>query len=278
MQMPPGSAMPSSRAATLTPSPRMSSPSIRMSPRLIPILKQHTPVLRDTFVPLGHHRLHSHRALDRIDHRGKLKQHAVPRGLHEATAVLRHEGIGNLAVFAEGAGGADLVEAHEPRVARHVSRDYRRQPASDPSWLLLLHGQAAPAAPSCPDAACRQSGLREVRRQQMEPLAPGEVHLWPCCCPEAHWHRLCSTPECAASASQNRPAQRLPMANSYLLETLRGTAAVNRLQIATLIGSLSRSVELLTVDIEHEENTGGSSRLVGPNVSGVGAEPEGAKG
>jgi hypothetical protein len=30
--------------------------------------KQHTPVLRDTFVPLGHHRLHSDRALDRIDH------------------------------------------------------------------------------------------------------------------------------------------------------------------------------------------------------------------
>jgi len=35
------------------------------------------------------------------------------------------------------------------------------------------------------------------------------------------------------------------MANSYLLETLRGTAAANRLQIATLIESLLRSVELL---------------------------------
>jgi len=44
------------------------------------------------------------------------------------------------------------------------------------------------------------------------------------------------------------------MANSYLLETLRGTAAINGLQIATLIGSLSRSLELLTVDIEHEES------------------------
>jgi hypothetical protein len=43
------------------------------------------------------------------------------------------------------------------------------------------------------------------------------------------------------------------MANSYLPETLRGTAAVSGLKIATLIGSLSRSVELLTVDIEHEE-------------------------
>ena len=43
------------------------------------------------------------------------------------------------------------------------------------------------------------------------------------------------------------------MANSYLLETLRGTVATNRLQIATLIESLLRSVKLLTVDIEHEE-------------------------
>ena len=43
------------------------------------------------------------------------------------------------------------------------------------------------------------------------------------------------------------------MANSYLLETPRRTAAINGLQIATLIGSLSRSVALLTVDIEHEE-------------------------
>ena len=47
------------------------------------------------------------------------------------------------------------------------------------------------------------------------------------------------------------------MANSYLLETLRETAATNRLQIATLIGTLSRSVELLTVDIEHEEARAG---------------------
>jgi hypothetical protein len=35
--MPPGSAIPSIRAATLTPSPRMSSPSMMISPTLIPI-------------------------------------------------------------------------------------------------------------------------------------------------------------------------------------------------------------------------------------------------
>ena len=54
------------------------------------------------------------------------------------------------------------------------------------------------------------------------------------------------------------------MANSFLIETLRGTAAVNGLQIATLIGNLSRLVELLTVDIEHEETQAGARDLSDP--------------
>ena len=106
--------------------------------------KQHTLVLWDTLVPLGHHRLHRHSAFNRIDDRGKLEQHAVPPGLHEATPVFRHEGVGNLAVFAECAGGADLIEAHKPRVTSHVSGDYGRQSASDPTWLLLFHTNHAP--------------------------------------------------------------------------------------------------------------------------------------
>jgi hypothetical protein len=93
------------------------------------------------FVSLGHHRLHGDRALDRIDHRGKLKQHAVPCGLHKATAVLRHESIGDRAVLAECAGGADLIEAHEPRVTCDVSCNYSSEPASDPNLLLVLHGK-----------------------------------------------------------------------------------------------------------------------------------------
>jgi len=47
------------------------------------------------------------------------------------------------------------------------------------------------------------------------------------------------------------------MANSYLLETPRRTAATNKLQIATLIGDLSRSVDILSADIEHEEARAG---------------------
>jgi len=37
--------------------------------------------------------------------------------------MLLHECIGDLAVFAERSGRADLVEAHEPRVARDIGRD-----------------------------------------------------------------------------------------------------------------------------------------------------------
>jgi hypothetical protein len=55
------------------------------------------------------------------------------------------------------------------------------------------------------------------------------------------------------------------MANLYRLETLRETAAVNGQKIATLIGNLSRSVEMLTIDIEHEETQTGVRDLSDPD-------------
>ena len=55
------------------------------------------------------------------------------------------------------------------------------------------------------------------------------------------------------------------MANSYLPETRRRTAATNRVQIATLIGDLWRSVEVLTADIEHEEMCSGVRNFADPN-------------
>ena len=54
------------------------------------------------------------------------------------------------------------------------------------------------------------------------------------------------------------------MSNMYRLETPPRTAAIDRLRIATLMGSLSRSVELLTVDIEHEETRAGVRNLSNP--------------
>src|SRR5258706_702275 len=76
--------------------------------------EQHSAINGHPFVPLVHHRLHGYCAFDRVNDRGKLKPNAVTCGLHKSTPVLRHERIGNRAVFTECAGGADLVEAHEP--------------------------------------------------------------------------------------------------------------------------------------------------------------------
>ena len=55
------------------------------------------------------------------------------------------------------------------------------------------------------------------------------------------------------------------MANSYPIETLRDALAINRLRIATLIRDLSRLVEILTADIEHEERRSGVRDLADRN-------------
>jgi hypothetical protein len=54
------------------------------------------------------------------------------------------------------------------------------------------------------------------------------------------------------------------MANPYRAETLQGMAATNKLQFATLIGDLWRSVEVLTADIEHEEMRSGVRSVADP--------------
>jgi hypothetical protein len=54
------------------------------------------------------------------------------------------------------------------------------------------------------------------------------------------------------------------MANPYRPETLRETAATNRFQIAILISDLRRSMNILTADIEHEEERAGVRDLRDP--------------
>jgi hypothetical protein len=47
------------------------------------------------------------------------------------------------------------------------------------------------------------------------------------------------------------------MTTLYRPDTLRETALAHRLQIATLISDLSRLVNVLTADVEHEETRAG---------------------
>jgi 2-oxo-4-hydroxy-4-carboxy--5-ureidoimidazoline (OHCU) decarboxylase len=57
------------------------------------------------------------------------------------------------------------------------------------------------------------------------------------------------------------------MVNSYLLETLRETAATNRVQIAALISDLARSIDVLTADIQQEEARAGIQEVADPSYS-----------
>ena len=130
--------------------------------------EQHTLVLRDAIVALGHHRLHSDRALDRIDNRRKLKQQTVPRGLDDPATMLCHKCIGNGPVSTEDTGGADLVEAHKARIARHVGGQYRRQSPVDPTWPLLHHAHATSSCDGCtitPAAAPTMLRIGSAERQ-----------------------------------------------------------------------------------------------------------------
>jgi len=54
------------------------------------------------------------------------------------------------------------------------------------------------------------------------------------------------------------------MENSSLFETRRGYSPGNKLQIATLIGNLSRTVAFLTADIEHQETRAGVRNVADP--------------
>ena len=54
------------------------------------------------------------------------------------------------------------------------------------------------------------------------------------------------------------------MAIRYLPETLRETAVVNSLRIATLIAYLTRTADILSADIEHEETRAGVRDLADP--------------
>lgn len=54
------------------------------------------------------------------------------------------------------------------------------------------------------------------------------------------------------------------MRKTYPVETLRGAAATNELHIVTLIANLTRSADILAVDIEHEEERAGVRDILSP--------------
>src|SRR5215475_13710692 len=121
MQMPPGSAIPSRRAATLTLSPSRSSPSTTTSPTLIPTRNSirfsvGTSVLRSS-IP---------RCTSRAQRRASTTEgnyeNSVAGGFHDAAAIKRNGGIDQLATqVSQALDRALLIEPSQSRIARHIS-------------------------------------------------------------------------------------------------------------------------------------------------------------
>src|SRR4030095_5717505 len=78
----------------------------------------------------------------------------------------------------------------------------------------------------CPDAACRQSELGGGPRQQMASVPALR-------CPRSSLALPLLHAEMGGERVPKQTSAEATMAKSYLLETLRGTAATNKLQIAT---------------------------------------------
>ena len=96
-QIPPGSASASSRAAILTPSPKMSPLLDDDVAEIDADAELDAPLRRHAGIALRHRALHLDRASHGIDDAGELDEQAVAGGLDDAAAVLGDLGVRQLA-------------------------------------------------------------------------------------------------------------------------------------------------------------------------------------
>src|SRR5258705_3518280 len=122
MQTPPGSAIPSRRAAMLTPSPKISLPSTMMSPTWMPMRNS----IRST---CGRSILLSHTALDlngaahRIYDTSELSEHAIARVLDDLATMFADLGISESnQTLPQPDVCPFLVQAGQATISSHISR------------------------------------------------------------------------------------------------------------------------------------------------------------
>src|SRR6516164_5555680 len=133
-QIPPGSASASSRAAMLTPSPKMSPSSIMMSPTLMP-MRNSMRCWRYGGVAGDHLPLHLDRTAHRVDDAGELGKEAVAGGFDDATPMLGDFGVAEFtANRTQCRERALFVLAHQPRIAGDIHRQNGRQSSLDPRF------------------------------------------------------------------------------------------------------------------------------------------------
>lgn len=95
-------------------------------------------------VAFRHFLLHRHRAGHGINNAGELDQHAIARRLDDAAVIRRNRGIDDLAaVRFQGCERADLISAHQSRVARDIGCKDGCKPALDPRLGHLVRSGPA---------------------------------------------------------------------------------------------------------------------------------------
>ena len=95
--------------------------------------------------------LRLHRALHGIHHARELGQDAVAGGVDDPAAMLGDHAVHDLAACGQQAQGPDLVQAHQPGIARHVRRQDGGELALDP-LLRCGHGRQCLSTASLPDS------------------------------------------------------------------------------------------------------------------------------
>src|SRR5215471_392659 len=121
-QISPGSASVSRRAATLTPSPKMSPSSTITSPRLMPIRRRMRRGSGTCALRSSRPCCTTDSATHRIDDRSKLYQDTIASRFDDAALVLSNQGIDKLApVRLQCRERALLVGSHKSRVASDIT-------------------------------------------------------------------------------------------------------------------------------------------------------------
>ena len=121
MQMPPGSANASNRAATLTPSPKMSWGVAYHVAEIDPDAEPDPPLFGHVWLTVGHPALDLDRAAHGIHHARKLCQEAVAGVLHDPAPVFGDLRVDQFAQMRlQTLVRLLLIGAHEPRIACHI--------------------------------------------------------------------------------------------------------------------------------------------------------------
>ena len=186
--MPPGMAIDSRRAATLTASPIRSSPLSTTSPRLTPMRRTSWSFGPAVAIGGAHRFLDFQGGADRFDRAREFRQKPVAGQLEDAPAMILHQGLGGGHAVAEQAermflvagrhgAEADDVDVHDRGQAPdEVGFSHGRQASRPPGGQDRPRSVLASAAALCEDRSHAVQGPALLGRLRGRPEVPPGLH------------------------------------------------------------------------------------------------------